>query len=239
MRGPMSCTGVSRAMRLLLAFAAVLAALLLAGCSEEPPVISRVMGRVVYVDDVKTGQRTETLSVYLIASDPNGMEDLSAFYVIDDADELFWKVDRSAWVTSTAEGETWVGSSALVMPRSAPFPAGAYRVVLQSVNGDTVEDTIAIPVRSRGPAEASYPSASVAGETITIRGAPAGCEVWAYAKDGTFAGSFPVAGGSPRLSVAAVRSSSPSLAGGFSFRVYSWDPQGGYGVLAGPWPAGG
>ncbi len=239
MRGP-GCRAKPRGgIRAALALGASLALLLLAACSEEPPVLSRVMGRIVYVDDVKSDRRAETLSVYLVASDPNGMEDLSAFYVIDDVDELFWKVDRSAWTTSTAEGETWVGSSTLSMPANRPFPAGTYRVVLQSVNGDTVEDTITIPARSKGPADASYPSASVSEGTITIRGAPAGCEVWAYARDGSFASSFPVSGGSPRLSVAAVTGSSPALAGGFTFRVYSWDPQAGYGVLAGPWSAGG
>ena len=66
--------------------------------------------------DPTTGANAETLGVFLVASDPDGMENLSAFYVINDDAELFWKVDSATWVTSTAEGETWIGTSSLAMP---------------------------------------------------------------------------------------------------------------------------
>ncbi len=219
--------------------AAAVALALLSGCSSKPPVISRVFGRIVYVDDLKTGERSETLGVFLVASDPEGLEDLSAFYVIDDDAELFWKVDHTAWSTSVAEGETWIGVSSLVMPGVAPFPQGTYRVVLQSVGGDTVEETITVPPRATSPGKAAYPSASVAGGTIRIKGTAASCEVWVYGSDGAFAGAFPLEGKTPTLPVATVSGSSPALAGGFTFRVFSWDPQAGYGVLAGPWSSGG
>jgi hypothetical protein len=220
------------------AFSLVVTALA-TGCSAEPPVISRVFGRIIYVNDVKTGERSETLGVFLVASDPEGLEDLSAFYVIDDDAELFWKVDRSAWITSVAEGETWIGVSSLLMPSAAPFPAGSYRVVLQSVGGDTVEDTITVPARTATPPDADYPAATVDSGTIRIKGAAASCEVWVYGSDGAFSGAFPLDGRAPTLSVAAVTGSSPALAGGFTFRVFSWNPQAGYGVLGGPWSSGG
>ena len=56
------------------------------------------------------GTSSETLGVFLVASDPDGIENLSAFYVINDDAELFWKVDRTLWVSSMAEGESWIGS---------------------------------------------------------------------------------------------------------------------------------
>jgi hypothetical protein len=216
-----------------------MATALLSGCTSKPPVISRVMGRIVYVNDLKTGTRSETLGVFMVASDPDGMENLDSFYVIDDDAQLFWKVDHAAWTSSVAEGETWIGVSSLAMPRAVPFPAGTYRVVLESVGGDTVEDTVTIPDRARTPADASYPSATVSGGAIHIKGSAATYEVWVYGSDGALAGVFPVDGKTPTVQVASIVSSSPALAGGFTFRVFSWDQQAGYGVLAGPWASGG
>ena len=220
-----------------LAVVAVLA--ILAGCTSKPPVLSRVMGRIVYVNDLKTGERSESLGVFLVASDPDGMENLGAFYVIDDDAQLFWKVDHTAWTSQVAESETWIGVSSLVMPKAAPFPAGSYRVVLEAVGGDTVEQTLTIPARPKTPADAVYPSATVSDGAIQVKGSAASYEVWVYGTDGSLAGVFPVDGKSPTLQVATVKASSPALAGGFTFRVYTWDGQAGYGVLAGPWNSGG
>ena len=217
---------------------AIAAACLLAACSSKPPVISRTFARIIYVNDLRTGLRSETLGVYMVASDPDGMENLSAFYVIDDDAQLFWKVDHTAWSTTTAEGETWIGASALTMPATTPFPPGTYRVVLQSVDGDTVEDTITVPQRTETPATATYPTATVQGGIIKL-GTPLGsCEVWVYGGDGAFVSAFPLAGKAPTISVSTIRAASPSLAGGFSFRVFSWNAPGGYGVLSGPYAGG-
>ena len=113
--------------------AAVVAMLaLLAGCSNKPPVISRVYAHVVYTHDSATGSTSEGLSVFLVASDPDGIENLRSFYVINDDAELFWKVDSTTWVSSTAEEESWIGSNNLFMPDSLPVPPGNYRVLLQN-----------------------------------------------------------------------------------------------------------
>jgi hypothetical protein len=121
------------------AVAAALGALIvLAGCTGKPPTISRVFARAIYVHDTASGRNSETLGVFLVANDPEGLENLGAFYVINDDAELFWKVESGAWATSTAEGEKWIGSTSLFMPGSARLPAGPYRVVLQDVGGDIV-----------------------------------------------------------------------------------------------------
>jgi hypothetical protein len=221
------------------AFCAVaLLAALLAGCTSKPPAISRVLGRLIFVSDLKTGEKSETLGVFLVATDPDGLENLDAFYVIDDAAQLFWKVDNTQWATTVAEGETWIGMSTLVMPTATPFPSGSYRVVLESKGGDMVEESIIVPTRTKTPGTVSYPSATVAAETIRVAGASGSCEIWVYGSDGAFAGAFPLQGKTLSLPIATVTGSSPGLAGGFTFRVFTWDPQAGYGLLAGPWKAG-
>ena len=51
--------------------AAAVALLALAtGCSNKPPVISRVYARVIYQHDTGTDATSEGLSVFLVASDP-------------------------------------------------------------------------------------------------------------------------------------------------------------------------
>jgi hypothetical protein len=220
-------------------WAAVTAALLLlAGCSGKPPVLSRVFGRVIYVHDSASNTNSETLGVYLVASDPDGMENLSAFFVINDDAELFWKVDSGSWVTSTAEGETWIGTTSLAMPGTAPIPDGKYRVVLQAKGSATVEDTLTVPSRKVSAADAKYPTAVLENGSITVSGVTSGYEVWAYGKDGKFAGTFSPAGASKTLSVKDMSASSPALSGGFTFRVFVWNPDAGYGVLSGSYPSG-
>jgi hypothetical protein len=224
---------------LLRVTAAILGALIVfAGCAGKPPSISRVFARAIYVHDTATGANSETLGVFLVASDPDGVENLSAFYVINDDAELFWKVESGAWATSTAEGESWIGMASLSMPGGTSLPAGRYRVVLQDASGDTVEDAVTIPARSVGAADAKYPTSVAAGGVIKVSGPYAAFEVWTYSTDGRFVAAFPAGGKSPPLEIRSVLSASPALAVGFSYRVFAWDDKAGYGVLSGPFASG-
>jgi hypothetical protein len=194
-----------------------------------------VFGRVIYAHDSAANTSSETLGVFLVASDPDGMENLSSFYVINDDAELFWKVDSTTWITSSAEGETWIGTASLAMPGTTPIPPGEYRVVLQSNGGATVEETLTVPSRTVSAADAKYPTAVIEGGLIKVSGAPAGCEIWVYGKDGKFAGTFPSPGPSKPVSLQTIEASAPGLAAGFTFRVFVWNAAGGYGVLSGPY----
>jgi hypothetical protein len=217
--------------------ALLLAALaILAGCSGKPPVISRVYARTVYVHDTRSGANSETLGVFLVASDPDGEENLSAFYVINDDADLFWKVDNSSWVSITAEGETWIGTTSLGIPRSAALPSGSYRVVLQTTGGDTVEDTFTLPPRTESAEEAAYPTATVANGTVKIAGPARAYEIWVYDKGDRFMASVPAPGRHPSVPVKSLAAAS-GLQDNFSFRVYALNAEGGYGALAGPYTA--
>ena len=218
---------------LVLALLAQLA--LLGGCSGKPPVISRVYARVIYNRDVRTGITGQTLGVFLVASDPDGVENLSAFYEINDEAELFWKVDSTAWVTSSAEGESWLGTTSLRMPGSAPLPSGQYRVVLVSVGGDTVEDTFTLARQSVSASAPAYPAARIAEGAVRITGPYTRYEIWAYGMDGTFVAAVPAEGKNPAVPVQSIAGASPALADAFTFRVFAWDEQAGHGVLSGPY----
>jgi hypothetical protein len=226
---------VRKLIRAAAAAAGLCAAIVMASCTGEPPVISRVYGRVLYELDPATGAAAETLGVFIVASDPDGVENLGAFYVINDDAELFWKVASGSWLSATAEGESWIGSTSLSMPEGAPLPAGQYRVVLQSLGGDTVEDTLSVPERARSALTAQYPTAAVADGAITVSNAPMDCELWTYTKDGRYISSFPLTGKTKRIAVQMVAGSSPALAAGFTFRVFTWHEKEGYATLCGPY----
>ncbi len=129
------------------------------GCSGKPPVLSRVFGRVIYVHDAATNTNRETLGVYLVASDPDGMENLSAFYVINDDAQLFWKVDSGAWVISTAEGETWIGTTSLAMPGSAASPRANTAWCCRPAEGPRWRTPSRYPSARSPPRRRRYPTA--------------------------------------------------------------------------------
>jgi len=227
---------VSASLRRGAVAAAIIA--ILAACSNKPPAISRVYTRVIYQHDVSTGASSEGLSVFLVATDPDGAENLRSFYVINDEAELFWQVDSTSWVSSTAEGETWIGSNNLAMPGSQAVPAGSYRVLLQNAGGDTAEEAFTVSPREATASDAAYPGAAVKDGLITIAGPYPSVDVWTYGRDGKFIATFPADRRGPPLSVQKMTMASPPLALGFSFRVFADNSKAGYGALAGPYTVG-
>lgn len=214
------------------AIAALALAGLLAGCTGEPPAIARVFAQPVFVRDLERQLTWARLGVFLVATDPDGQDDLSAFYVINDEAELFWKVESGAWVTATAEGESWIGSNALAMPGSDPPPAGEYRVVLQDQGGETVEDVFTIASLS-APEESAWPSASFEDDTIAVANRPQIAQAWFYAPDGTLIATQPVPADTGRLD--GVHASVPGLAPGSTFWIYGYDRAKRRGLMIGPY----
>jgi hypothetical protein len=204
----------------------------LAGCTGEPPVISRVFAQPVFVRDVERNVTWARLGVFLVAADPDGQDDLCAFYVINDEAELYWKVESGAWVTAVAEGETWIGSNTLALPGSDPPPAGEYRVVLQDQGGETVEDTFTL-ARVEMPEQSAWPSAALEDDTIRVINRQEITQVWFYSRDGKVESTLPVPAGADRL--AGVRASVPGFAAGSTFWIYGYDRSKLRGLLVGPY----
>jgi hypothetical protein len=220
-----------------LALAAGLA--FLAGCAGKPPAISRVFARLTCSRDVQTKRTTETLSVFLVASDPDGMEDLSAFYVISDDAELFWRIDSGHWVTATAEGEKWIGTNALSAPDTLPIPGGDYRVVLQDDAGETVEQTFTIPSDRTPAADLVYPRAEVKNGTIVVSGPYENPEVRVYGSDGRYRMSFDAGRAAGPLEIARIAAAVPGLGEDFTFRVWAYDGKSGEAAESGPYSSRG
>jgi hypothetical protein len=212
---------------------ALLLCALLTACSGKPPVISRVMARPILVHDISRDTFSERLSVFLVASDPDGQEDLSDFAVINDDAQLFWSVDNKTWLTAAAEGESWIGTNGLTMPDGAPFPEGTYRVLLSDVGGDTAEESFTLSAGRPAAANAAYPGVSIKEGTIRVSTALSNPEVWVYSRDARLVTRYPANG--PPLDVEAIASANPVLGKSFSFWVFASDPKGAWGVASGPY----
>jgi hypothetical protein len=218
--------------------ALILAAAALLGCAGEAPKIARIVAVRVFTHDIRENSYTQGLSVFLVASDEDGMEDLSTLYVINDAAELFWSVDSKSWSSSAPNGETWIGTNGFVMPDGGRFPNGTYRVVLQDAGGDTAEEKFTLSGRNASPSPASYPSATQKNGEIRVKSVFAKPEIWLYAKDDRFLTRLAAGEGAPPLTLKAVAAAYPSLGEEFTYWVYATDTKNECGLLAGPYASG-
>jgi hypothetical protein len=246
----------------LICGAAALAILLSSGCSGKAPEISRIYSGPILVHDLGNNRYLTKLVVYAVASDPDGMDDLDALYVIDDDAELYWSIESKSWTSATAEGETWIGTDGVSMPGGVGFPAGTYRVLLEDQGGYTAEDSFTLSEDTSDPAKATYPTVTVTDDAVKVSGGPPNAEIWVYSKDGKLAmrlsaSGTPISGppgpasgnaappggaagqtpGQP-LTLAAIAAGNAALGAGFTFWVYAYNERGGYGLLVGPFTSG-
>lgn len=221
--------------------AAFLAAgiVLLAACAGKPPAISRIAARLTVTRDPETRRVTETLGVFLAATDPDGQEDMQAFYVIHDGAELFWKVEAGQWVTGTAEGEQWIGTNTLAVPDGLPFPGGEYRVVLQDAAGETAEQSFTLPDDRPAAAEMAFPRAEVKEGAIVVSGPYASPEVRVLGPDGRHRMSFAAGKAAGPLEIRRIAAAIPGLGEDFRFTAWALDPKTGVAVQSGPYSSRG
>ena len=216
------------AVRLLLAV--LPAAFLLPSCAGKPPEILRVLWQATLVDDRESGRQYTAVSFFVRPNDPDGFDDLSELYLINDAEELYWKLGADSWQKSGA-AETWIGSNGLGMPDGSPLPAGEYRVLLRDVGGDSAEQTLHLPEVSAEQLARLLPHVEVRGGEIRVSGAGASHQLWLYDKNGTYQAVRPMAGKTQK--VEELLAAYPQLAGGFRFKVYAASGKGQTGAVSG------
>jgi hypothetical protein len=165
--------------------AAAAALVVVTACTGKPPEIGLIDLKPIYVRNPATGAVDARMRLYLQASDPDGVEDLAAFYLIHDGKEIFWEVRGGAWHSG---GEGWIGTHSLALPSGWQVPGGTYRVVLEDAAGETVERQVRVdPV---APAGLRFPRAVDTG-SVTVE--PANAWVWAYSDAGDLVTAAPPA----------------------------------------------
>lgn len=220
--------------RLLLSFLAS-ACLLLPACVGKPPEILRLQWQSVLVSDQELGREYVTLSLFVRPNDPDGFDDLAWLYLINDEQELYWKLSSNSWRKS-AGSEPWIGSSAVRLPDGSPLPAGEYRVLLRDVGGDSAEQSFRLPAVSGEQLRRLLPKVEVRGREIRVSGRASPYQLWLYDRDGSFVGARRLVG--QRQSVDELVASYPALAsagGRFRFKVYGAGERGELGAVSGPY----
>jgi hypothetical protein len=208
-------------------------ALLLLACTGEPPEILQVFWQLNIVEDLEQNLTYQSLSLFLKPSDPDGFEDIEDLYLINDEQELFWRLDVDSWQQSGANEEIWIGSNSLKMPDGASFPAGQYRVLLRDVGGDSAEQTIRLQLVSSREAKRYLPKISVGEGEIRVSGEAENYQLWVYDTGGRYIASFPAS--ETPFSVQAITSSQPALLEGFFFTAYGTVKNRNLGVKSGPY----
>lgn len=203
------------------------------GCTGKPPEILRVFWQVNLVEDRERGAVYQSLSLFLRPRDPDGFEDIEEVYLVNDAEELFWRLDAGSWRQSGSGDETWIGSNAIRLPDGSALPSGEYRVLLRDVGGDSAEQSLQIQAPPVEQARLHLPDVSVRDGSVLISGRAASYQLWLYDSAGAFVGSRPaLPGATPTASLLA---DFPVLRGGFSMKVYAYVPGLRIGVISGPY----
>ena len=91
--------------------------LILGSCSESAPKISQTFWQINLMHDQKTGKDSQALTIFVMASDDDGIDDLDKMYVINDEYQLYWEISGSSLrMEKYGENEVWMGSNFITMP---------------------------------------------------------------------------------------------------------------------------
>lgn len=102
------------------------------------------MQTIVFRYDPAFDQSFESLHIYAVVTDPDGIGDLSELYVLNDDQSIFWKISQGSWDVHETEDKIWIGSHALRMPQSRSIPRGRYRVQIYDRAGEVSVQTVEV-----------------------------------------------------------------------------------------------
>jgi hypothetical protein len=129
---------------------ALLIVLLGAGCSGEQPEIYQQQWRLDVVADPSGTRQAERLTLFVLAEDADGYEDLARLTLHHPDQELYWEMDSDTWRRFRFSGENWIGSDALRAPEGERFPRGRYRVIVEDRAGEKSETELFLSPEIRG-----------------------------------------------------------------------------------------
>ena len=197
--------------------------LILGSCSESAPKISQTFWQINIMHDQKTGRNTQALTIFVMASDDDGVDDMDKMYIINDEHQLYWEISGSNLrMEKSGENEVWMGSNFITM--SAPgeeIPSGTYRVMLLDSSGERAKTSVVINNNIKSAPD-KWPSLTKMGDGVRVDGKAD--YLWGIQADGTFGGEYPIK--TDLVSTAGKR---------FSwYYLYSYLPDQGYGLINGP-----
>ena len=197
--------------------------LILGSCSESAPKISQTFWQVNLMRDQKTGQNSQALTIFVMASDEDGVDDMDKMYVINDEHQLYWEISGSSLrMEKYGENEIWMGSNFITMPTpDEPLPSGTYRIMLLDSSGERAKTTVVVKNNIKSAPE-KWPTLSKTVDGVKVDGKAD--YIWGIQADGTFGGEFQVTPG-------VISTSGKRF---FWYYLYSYLTDQGYGLINGP-----
>lgn len=197
--------------------------LILGSCSESAPKISHTFWQINLMHDQKTGKNSQALTIFVMASDEDGVDDMDKMYVINDEHQLYWEISGSNLrLEKYGENEVWMGSNFITMSTPGEsIPSGTYRIMLLDSSGERAKSSVVISNNIKAVPE-KWPTLTKMGNSLKVDGKAD--FVWGVQTDGTFGGEFQVDSGIANI-------------GGKRFPLYylySYLSDKGYGLINGP-----
>lgn len=165
-------------------------------CSGAYPRIHDIRYKVVLLQGANEAPPQESLSLALDVTDEDGIEDLEAVALVQDAEELYWKIQRDQWEWKPFGGGKWLVCSGLLSRPGKPFPRGEYRVMVTDMAGYQAERAFALRAES---SKIIFPSIEKKdGKLVLKRGSGPTLLVFT-SSTGAILGSFPLKEGENSL----------------------------------------
>ncbi|GAB4373497.1 MAG: hypothetical protein Kow009_09350 [Spirochaetales bacterium] len=180
--------------------------LLFLSCSGRYPRIHDIRYEIVGLQGAEERGSRETLSLALDVTDEDGLEDLETVALVLDAEQLYWKIERSQWEWKSFGGGKWLVCSGILPEPGHLFPRGEYRVLVADLAGYRAEATFRLQDE---PVEGAFPSIERKGGTLVLHPGEGPVLLVLTSSTGAVLGSFPLKPGAnpidPILASPAIR----------------------------------
>lgn len=141
---------------------------LLQACSASPPELLDIFWQLDVVLPLDQDAQREELSLFILANDSDGLEDLAELQVLHSEQELEWSLSADEWRSVQRDGEVWIGGSGFQMQNGAAFPRGRYTITVSDKAGDSTKSHFTLNNQIVGLSRGDLPYSSF--PSIQIRG---------------------------------------------------------------------
>jgi hypothetical protein len=114
-------------------------------CTGHRPELQRTFWQLDVYRNPRTGEQYERLSVFAVARDLDGGEDLETWILRMPEEELVWERNLEALRRVGGGEDTWTGSNSFAMPFDDQLPRGEYLLRIEDRAGEQGEATFSIP----------------------------------------------------------------------------------------------
>lgn len=159
--------------------------ILISGCSGRRPAFDQDDWYINYRKDLKNNKIYEELAVFFLVRDQDGIEDIEEIYLINEKEEIFWRITEEIKIIQREGERAWMGASRLIPENGKEFPNGSYRVVIQDKAGASSEITIRIPKNRLKPKQSLFPKVSYNEKKLNISGKRDLYQIWFYDENDT------------------------------------------------------